>query len=151
MLLKKIIFVTIGLTILAFMIVGLLRLAHHPTLEDSRATMDNKLSILLNNLAGSIAPERTPPISTLDLEESLRTYVPTPFTRFTEDDWTWFWQLMYKRVEEDTDSWPRRKRQLAREEIQEILMNYYPRPFSSFKDQQWASFWKFVLKGRIFK
>lgn len=149
--LKKVIGLIIGFAILAVAIIGLSKIVSHPTVDTSRTNFKMSLDVFLSNAIGSISPERSTPISTLDLEESLRTYVPVPFREFTEMNWRWFWKLMYGRVEEDWGGWPKRKRQRDRIEVQNTLVDYYWRPFGSFREQQWASFWQFVLKGRIFK
>lgn len=149
--LKKLIGLIVGVAILAVAIISLSKIANHPTIGASRANLKMSLDVFFGNLTGSISPGRSTPISTLALEESLRTYVPLPFREFTEENWRWFWKLMYGRIEEDWGGWPKRKRQLTKIEVQDTLIGYYQRPFGSFGDQQWASFWQFVLKDRIFR
>lgn len=149
--LKKLIGLIVGFAILAVAIISLSKLGHHRRIDASRANLEMSLGVFLGNLSGSIRPERSAPISTLDLEENLRTYVPLPFREFTEEDWRWFWKLMYGRIEEDWGGWPKRKRQLTRMEVQDALIDYYWRPFGSFDDQQWAKFWQSILKDRIFR
>jgi len=141
----------IGSSILALAIFGLLKLAGHPAIEGSREGARSRLDIILNNLAGSISPQRSYPLTTIEMEASLKTYLAVPFRDFHQDDWKWFWNLLYGTIEEDTGTWPKRKRQRSREEIQNSLAYYYSQPFGAFGDQQWATFWQRILKGKVFK
>jgi len=149
-LIKKLILFIIGLSVLALAVFGLLKLAGHPLIEGSRAGFKSRLDIILNNLAGSISPQRSYPLTTVDMEASLKTYLVVPFGAFHQDDWKWFWNLLYGTIEEDSGAWPKRKRQRSREEIQNSLAYYYSQPFGAFGDQQWTSFWQYVLKGKVF-
>lgn len=150
MLIKKLILLIIGLGVLTLMLFGLLKIAGHPAIEDSRESFKTRLDIVLNNFVGSISPQRSYPLTTLEMEESLKTYLAVPFRDFNQDNWKWFWNLLYGSIEEDTGTWPKRKRQLTREEIQNSLAYYYSQPFGGFGDQQWAIFWQRILKRKVF-
>jgi hypothetical protein len=150
LLFKKIILPIVGLAILASIVLGLLKLSQSPRLEWGRIDVQDKLAVVYENVTGFFHPARKPPISTLELEENLRAYLPVPFVEFSQDDWDWLWHILYGKFTEDSPYWPRRKRQLDKQEIQNVLADYFPRPFASFKQRQWDIFWQEVLQGKVF-
>ena len=140
----------IGSSVLALAVFGLVKLAGHPAIEGSREGFRSRAGLILNNLAGSISPQRPSPLTTVEMEASLKTYLAVPFRAFHQEDWNEFWNLLYGTIEEDTGTWPKWKRQRSREEIQNNLAYYYSQPFGAFGDQQWATFWQQILKGKVF-
>lgn len=140
----------IALAILALAVFVLLQTARHPKINNLRAAFKQKSDIVFDNLEDSVSPQRRQPLTTIELEETLKLNLPVPFTGFNQDDWQWFWQLCYGAFTQDSGDWPKRKSQLSRQEIQNILSDSY-KPFERFSEQQWNIFWQHVLKGRVFK
>ena len=140
----------IALTILALAVFVLLQAARHPKINNLRTAFKQKYDIVFDNLADSISPQRNQPLTTIELEESLKANLAVPFAGFSQDDWQWFWQLCYGSFAQDSGGWPKRKSQLSRQEVQNILADNY-NSFGRFTEQQWNIFWQHVLKGRVFK
>lgn len=118
--------------------------------EELRMTFKDRIAAVHDNILYNLGSSRTPPLSTVDLEENLKLYVRNPFISFTRDDWEEFWDLLYAKVPEDESGWPTRKSQFNREEAQIALADYYGEPFSRFTDSQWSVFWRHALKGKVF-
>lgn len=148
--LEKVIALIIGLAIVAAAVFGLLQASRHPKTDEARNTFRDKSDILLGNLADSVSPLRKPPLTTIELEENLKSNLPVPFARFGQEDWDWFWNLLYARFTDDSGGWPKRKKQLTKYEIQSTLADSY-QPFDRFTERQWNIFWQYILKGRVFK
>lgn len=147
---KKTFKLIIGVAIVALIVLVLLQAARHPKINNLRTAFKDKFAVLLENLAESISPARKRPLTTIELEGNLKANLAVPFASFNQRDWQWFWHLLYGRYTQDSDGWPKRKRQLTKEEIQNILADSY-RPFGRFSPQQWEVFWQRILKRRVFK
>lgn len=137
--------------ILGLVVYSLVQTGEHPKVQGARATLKNNADTLLDNLVDFIFPKRRHPVTTIELEENLKSYLPVPFTNFTQEDWDRFWHLLYDRFTQDEDRWPKRKRQLTKDQAQQALAEYYYQPFGSFNQRQWDIFWQHILKGRVFK
>jgi len=137
--------------ILGVLVFVCLQVAKHPRLEEIRTAFKDRIATGYNNLRDSIGTSRSPLLTTLELEENLRSNLRVPFASFNQDDWGWFWHLLYDKVTEDSSEWPRRRVQRTKQEIQDILADYYYQPFGSFREKQWEIFWQHILKGRVFK
>ncbi len=148
---KKLISLIIGLTVIACVIFALLTAVNHPKINQLRTDLKYKTAVFFNNVRESVSPQRRHPLTTLELEESLKVSLPVPFVKFNQEDWDWFWQLMYGRFTIDSSGWPKRKGQLTKQEIQDSLAYCYPRPFGNFRQKQWNIFWQQVLKGKVLK
>ena len=149
--LKRLILLVVSLGLFFLIIFVSLEMAQHPKIDKLRFDFKDKTGILLANLSEILAPPRRHPLSTLELEENLKLNLAVPFAKFTEDDWNWFWHLLYGRHVADLQGWPRRKRQLTKEEIENALVNYYYRPFGNFDQRKWQIFWRNTLKDLAFK
>ena len=148
---KTVLNIITGGVILGVLIFACLQAAKHPELEKIRTAFKDKIRIGYNNLRDSMVTSRRRPLSTMELEEYLKSNLAVPFANFSQDDWEWFWQLLYAKVTDDSSGWPKRKVQRTRQEIQDILTDYYYQPFGFFKEEQWRIFWQDILKGRVFK
>ena len=148
---KKVVSVIIGLAVIVFGVFALLKAAKDPKINQLRTDLKDKTAIFFDNLREDISPQRRHPLTTIELEESLKVSLPVPFAEFNQEDWNWFWELLYGRFTVDSNGWPKRKRQSTRQEIQNILIDYYYRPFSSFRQRQWDIFWQRILRGKVFK
>lgn len=137
--------------ILGLVVYSLVQTGEHPTVQGARATLKNNSDTVLDNLVDFVFPKRRYPVTTIELEENLKSYLPVPFTKFTREDWGRFWHLLYDRFTQGQDRWPKRKRQLTKEEAQQALAEYYYQPFGSFNQRQWDIFWQHILKGRVFR
>ena len=147
---NKPVLLIIGLAILGLLIFFSLEIAKHPKTEEIRFTFKEKAEIIYDNVLDSLNVSRRSPITTIELEERLRSNLPVPFASFKRDNWNWFWHLLYGKFSEDSQEWPKRTSQLTREEIQGKLIYYYQKPFVSFRQRQWDNFWQHILKGRVF-
>jgi hypothetical protein len=123
----------------------------HPKLGALRTLLGNKAQALYSNAFDAALPARRRPLSTIELEERLKSNILEPFGSFSQRDWDWFWDLLYKRYTVDASVWPKRKRQLTRQEIEAALSDNYIRPFGSFGQRHWSIFWQQTLKGQVFK
>ncbi|MCQ9208885.1 MAG: hypothetical protein NG712_05875 [Omnitrophica bacterium] len=137
-------------------LLGLVAFVVLQTGEDSkmarlRSNFEGGSDTFFANLSDVVSPLRTHPLTTVELEENLKVILPLPFKKFNQNDWEWFWNLLYGRFPQDSGGCMRRERQLSRQEIQETLSIHYYQPFSSFKEQQWKLFWQHGLKGKVFK
>lgn len=150
MLLKKAILFIIGPLLVIFAVFGLLKLAGHPKTEELRIEFKDRLVALYKDLFRTAVLSRRRPLTTIALEENLKVNLPVPFANFSQEDWQWFWDLMYGSFRKDANGWPERKRQLTRQEIQGELASYYFQPFGLFKERQWGIFWQHILKGKVF-
>lgn len=146
--LKRLLLCVVGLALVASLVYSLLEVAKHPASEGVRATLKEKALIYFNNLR-SVIWARRPPLSTLELEENIKTVLPDPFGQFTREDWDWFWHLLYGSFTIDS-GWPKQRRQLTQLEIEDMLIASFPQPFRYFQDEQWAIFWQHALKKRVF-
>ncbi|MFH1245261.1 MAG: hypothetical protein V1662_02130 [Candidatus Omnitrophota bacterium] len=145
---KKLILSVVSLAVVAFLAYGLLEVAQHPASEGVRETLKEKALIYIENIR-SVIWARRPPISTLELEESIKNVLPNPFGEFTREDWNWFWHVLYGRYTVGS-GWPKPQRQLTQIEVEDMLIDSFPQPFGSFNDEQWAIFWQYGLKKRVF-
>ena len=148
---KKTVSLIVGWAIIGVVAFVFLQAAKHPRLGRIRTAFKDKAAIISDNLLDSVAASRRPPLTTIELEENLKRNLSVPFASFNQDDWEWFWHLLYGKFTEESGEWPRRKKQLTKQEIQSMLAEYYYRPFSSFREKQWEIFWQHILKGRVFK
>lgn len=140
----------ISWVILSLVILALLQIARGQDAGRIKAAFWNKVNIIYEYLLSSTAPSRRPPVTTIELEENLRANLPVPFADFSEDDWRQFWHLLYGKFPEDSEGWPRKRRQLTRPEIESELAYYYGRPFNTFNQRHWDIFWLQLLKGKVF-
>jgi hypothetical protein len=108
------------------------------------------LSIYIDNFFYGLNPKRSPPVSTLEKETGLKSYVGEPFISFSKSDWDGFWNILYgvfPRDYPDNERLPPRVRQLTLPEMEEELRKRYPHPFSYFQDEHWQQFWQ-ILFGK---
>ena len=148
---KKVVSFIISIAVWTSLIFVLFKLSKSSILTESRVLLKDKVAILLSNVSNFISPSRRPPVTTIELEQNLKNSLSLPFDDFSENDWKWFWRLLYERFPVDSQGWPKRKRQLTRQEIEGVLTDYYYQPFGSFKQQQWDIFWEYILKGQVFE
>lgn len=140
----------ISLVILGLVVFFSLQLAKHPKTAKMRDVLTDRAAASYDSLRDSITISRRAPISTIELEENLKVNLPAPFISFSQEDWKWFWHLLYGKFTQDSAEWPRTKRQLTREEVQNELTVYYSTPFASFGEREWTIFWQDILKGKVF-
>lgn len=110
-----------------------------------------RAKIFKENTRDLISPPRKQPISSLIAQETLKQALKYPFADFEDEDWEYFWDLIYGVHETDdygVNYTPKRKRQLSIEEIQEILEYDYPKVFPRFSANSWEGFWKIVFQKR---
>ncbi len=129
---------------------AIFNLIRSPGLGQFRAAVKERCAVILERPRASVYFSRKPPLSTVELEINLKTNLSLPFAGFKQDEWDWFWQLLYGRFSVDAPGWPKEKRQLDREEVQDRLIEYYPQPFAAFNEEHWSIFWRHILKGRVF-
>ncbi|MBU2540594.1 MAG: hypothetical protein KJ593_01710 [Candidatus Omnitrophica bacterium] len=118
-------------------------------IASDRQDLKTQFEIVRANTRDLISPLRKPPYSTLAPQATLAQMLPQAFAEFQEDDWRYFWELIYGVHETDdygSNYTPKRKRQLSIEEIKETLSYDYPEVFGRFNGQMWEEFWKVVFK-----
>ncbi len=140
----------IRITVLVLIGLSLVKLIQSPQFNELKFTLQNRCEIFYRNLKDSVFPARRTPINTIEFETRLKLSFPVPFTSFRQNDWEWFWHLLFGNFAVDADGWKGRRRQLTREEIEDTLKDSYPNPFAYFNQQQWNMLWNQVLKGRVF-
>jgi hypothetical protein len=147
---KKAVLIIVGWAVLVTALLTCLQIAKHPGMRRLRENLKDKFTTIISNFSDRGLIWRRRPITTIDLEENLKVNLAVPFREFSEEDWDWFWELMYEKYPKEGVGWLKRKRQLDRQEIESILTNYYYQPFGSFREEQWGIFWQHILKGRVF-
>lgn len=147
---RKTVLAVIAWVVLGLSVFTVMQLTKYVKTEELRSAFKDKITAVRDTILSNLAISRNPPLTTVDLEESLKLYVRVPFTNFSRDDWDYFWHLLYGKFPDDSNTWPRRKRQLTREEVESELADYYGAPFSYFSDSQWSVFWKNALRGKVF-
>ncbi len=138
------IFIVFGV-VLAFM----LFFAQKNLREDWDDLLDG-FGINIDNFFYGLNPERSRPVSTLEKETSLKSYVGEPFISFSKSDWDDFWNILYgvfPRDYPDNERLPPKLRQLTTLEMEAELKKRYPSPFSYFQDSHWQQFWQ-ILFGK---
>ena|SRR3989338_2127684 len=109
------------------------------------------INIRVDNFNRGFSPQRSRPITTLQIEEDLKMSVGPPFRDFQGSDWDKFWNLIYGLFPVDypeNERLPPRARQLTYPEMQEKLKKLYPSPFSYFQDEHWKQFWQIIFKKK---
>jgi len=148
---KRIVLPIIGFALVIFVIFALLEIAKHPATERLRRGFKDKSAVLFDSLSEDISQPVRRPLTTIELEANLKVNLPVPFKKFNEEDWEWFWDLLYGEYPVDSSGWPKKMRQLSKQEIQDILVDYYAQPFGFFQQKQWGIFWQYILKGKVFE
>lgn len=141
--------VIISLLIIGGLFLGVVQIAKSQRAEKVRTGLKDTLLDIYYSFKDNITTSRRPPLTTIDLEESLKASLREPFAFFTPQEWRWFWTLLYGKFL-DESRWPRTKRQLTREEVEYELSMAYKNPFGYFQDKQWDIFWQHILKGKVF-
>ena len=119
--------------------------------ENLRRDWDDLVSavgIQIDNFGYPLKAERSRPVSSLELETNLKSYVGEPFISFSQSDWEKFYDILYNGypVEySENERLPPRVRQLNYGEMEERLGREFPNPFSQFQDQHWKQFWPIVF------
>jgi hypothetical protein len=90
--------------------------------------------------------DRRRPITMIKKETLLREFIPEVFANFGEDDWKYFWDLIYKPVAKK-DGLFKKKQLRTRDEIQQILMRMFPQPFTYMTGEHWRYFWDIIDTG----
>ncbi|MBN3039254.1 MAG: hypothetical protein JW869_07570 [Candidatus Omnitrophica bacterium] len=141
--------ILISLLIIGGIFFGMFFIAKSQKIERLRTSLKYVLEDIFYSFKESTFTSRRPPLTTIDLEESLKANLREPFGHFSPQEWRWFWNLIYGR-HLDESKWPRTTRQLTREEVEYELTVSYQNPFNYFQDEQWDIFWRHILKGKVF-
>ncbi len=128
---------------------GLMQMAKSPRSDAVRASVKGGIRASWESFRDSLFYSRKPPLTTIELEANLQNNCPEPFARFGPQEWRWFWELLYGRVE-DKSRWPTTTRQQTQDEVEAELAYSYPELFANFGEKQWQMFWGQILKGKVF-
>ena len=91
------------------------------------------------NVKMQTSPPRQRPLTLIDKESELESWMPELFQPFTEADWKLFWDLIYKPVEtkiKGHTSYLYRSPQ----EVQDVICQIHPK-FSFLSPQDWSEIW----------
>lgn len=102
------------------------------------------VSIQADNFSYPLRAQRSPPISALELQANLKSYVGEPFISFSGAEWKDFYNILYGAYPidySDNERLPAKVRQLNYSEMEEKLSETFPNPFRNFQEQHWKQFW----------
>ncbi|MDD5432344.1 MAG: hypothetical protein PHO70_05080 [Candidatus Omnitrophica bacterium] len=113
------------------------------SLEKAKINFDNFFAKANPNL------ERKRPVAFSERESELQSYFGEPFTDFTREEWSQFWNLMYGLFPKEPagkPGLPNKMRQLTEDEITSELISLYPQPFLMYQDSHWSSLYQVIFK-----
>lgn len=89
----------------------------------------------------SFSPERKWPLTFITKETALRELVPEVFSTFSEQDWGYFWGIIYNPniIRKGTKEV---KVYHSREEVESILRDRYSEHLGYYTDDKWFALWK---------
>lgn len=93
------------------------------------------------NIALETKPPRKRPLTFIEQEEILSAYIPNVFGNLSQEDWTRFWDLIYKPISPGKGNFIQ-KRYLSKDEVERYLIDNYPDPFLNFSREYWHDFWQ---------
>lgn len=106
------------------------------------------IAIHIDNLKYTLNPERAKSITTIEKEESLKSFVGDPFIHFSRQDWDEFWNVLYGVFPleyPENKRLPPFVRQFTYSEMESKLRELYSKPFAYFQDEHWRQFWGIVF------
>jgi len=89
----------------------------------------------------SIVPDRKEPLTFITKETALRELVPEVFANFSEEEWKYFWGIIYNPIAIKQGK-KTVKTYRSRDEIESMLRDRYSQVLGYYDDTKWFALWK---------
>jgi len=119
-------------------------------IEDYKDNIGYRLKVMAYNIHEEIYPSRQRPLNTMEQEDNLKLFAPQVFRRFSRQDWSNFWGLIYDSFYEKKGA-IRVRRYRSKPEVEAYLAENYKEPFSKLDQRGWDAFWQILGKDRGLK
>ena len=97
------------------------------------------INVRKHNISMELDPPRKRPYSFLEREGKLELWAPDIFGEFSEQEWSFFWHLIYDQTDQRQNGHTV-KRYYTRREVQNILRDNFS-GLSYLKDPEWSELW----------
>lgn len=137
----------VALGVLVLIVLGLMKFKDSDTYyswqhraADITESATDFIKVRKHNIAIETSSQRKRPLTFIEQESMLESYMPDVFGRFNPRQWANFWSLIYDPISVGTGPFAK-KDYRTKEQVEEILRGRYPNAFNFFQETHWHDFW----------
>lgn len=136
----------IAIVVVAGLVWGAIQFKENPSYYNARSKLQsitseikNFINVRKHNISMEMNPPRKAPLSFLEREGKLELWAEEIFGPFSEEDWHFFWSLIYEQISVKEGKYTV-KRYRTRQEVESILRDEFS-ALSYLKDPEWSELW----------